>query len=112
MSFQFILTIHVILAFALIVLVLIQHGKGADVGAAFGAGSAGSIFGAAGANSFLYKLTAAIATGFFITSLSLAYLASNKVSVDNSSIIKNSDITKQQLPNTKVKQITDIPITK
>ncbi len=80
MSFQVILIIHVLLALGLVALILMQHGKGADAGAAFGAGSAGSVFGARGANSFLYKLTAGVATGFFLTSLTLAYLATNETS--------------------------------
>ena len=96
MSFQFILTIHVLLAFGLIAIILLQQGKGADAGAAFGSGSAGSVFGASGAGSFLYKLTRGLALGFFVTSLLLAYIASsdNKSieEVDNTSIIKQSDI--------------------
>ncbi len=60
-----------------------QHGKGADAGAAFGAGASGSVFGARGANSFLYKLTASLAFGFFLTSLTLAYLATNETSGDS-----------------------------
>jgi len=80
MSFQLILIIHVLLALGLVALILMQHGKGADAGAAFGAGSAGSVFGARGANSFIYKLTAGVATAFFLTSLTLAYLATNEVS--------------------------------
>lgn len=75
MSFQVVLIIHTLLALGLVALILMQHGKGADAGAAFGAGASGSVFGARGANSFIYKLTASIATGFFITSLTLAYLA-------------------------------------
>ncbi len=75
MSFQVVLVIHMLLAFGLITLILMQHGKGADAGAAFGSGASGSVFGARGANSFVYKLTASIAVGFFITSLTLAYLA-------------------------------------
>lgn len=75
MSFQIILIIHVLLALSLIALVLMQHGKGADAGAAFGAGASGSVFGARGASSFMYKLTASVAIGFFVTSLTLAYLA-------------------------------------
>jgi protein translocase SecG subunit len=66
MSFQIVLIIHMMLAFGLIALILMQHGKGADAGAAFGAGASGSVFGARGANSFMYKLTASIAVGFFI----------------------------------------------
>ena len=78
MSFQIILIIHILLALSLIALVLMQHGKGADAGAAFGAGASGSVFGARGANTFMYKLTASVAIGFFATSLTLAYLATNE----------------------------------
>ena len=72
MTFQIILVVHVLLALGLVGLILIQHGKGADAGAAFGSGAAGSVFGARGAHSFLYKLTAVIAIGFFITSISFS----------------------------------------
>ncbi|MDB4849836.1 preprotein translocase subunit SecG [bacterium] len=78
MTFQIILVVHVLLALGLVGLILIQHGKGADAGAAFGSGAAGSVFGARGAHSFLYKLTAILAIGFFVTSISLAYFASNE----------------------------------
>ena len=83
MSFQIILIIHVLLALGLVALVLMQHGKGADAGAAFGAGASGSVFGARGANSFMYKLTASVAFGFFATSLTLAYLATNENDANN-----------------------------
>ena len=66
--------VHVITAIVLIGLVLIQHGKGADMGAAFGSGSAGSIFGSSGSANFLSRSTAVAATVFFVTSLSLTYL--------------------------------------
>ena len=67
--------IHLFLAIGLVVLVLIQHGKGADMGAAFGSGSSSSVFGSAGAGNFLSRATGIMATLFFITSLSLAYFA-------------------------------------
>jgi len=66
--------VHVITAVVLIGLVLMQHGKGADMGAAFGTGSAGSLFGSSGSANFLSRSTAIAATLFFITSLSLTYL--------------------------------------
>ncbi len=69
--------IHVITAVVLIGLVLIQHGKGADMGAAFGTGSAGSLFGSSGSANFLSRSTAVAATVFFVTSLSLTYLYAN-----------------------------------
>ena len=65
--------VHVLVAIALIALVLLQHGKGADMGAAFGSGSAGSLFGASGSANFLSRSTAVLASLFFLTSLGLAY---------------------------------------
>ena len=73
-----ILTVHVLVALGIIFLVLLQHGKGADMGAAFGSGSSGSLFGATGSANFLSRTTAALAVVFFLTSLGLAYLATNK----------------------------------
>ncbi len=69
--------IHLLLAIALVALVLIQHGKGADMGAAFGSGASATVFGSAGAGNFLSRATAVIATLFFVTSLALAYFAMN-----------------------------------
>ncbi len=65
--------VHVLVAVAVIALVLLQHGKGADMGAAFGSGSAGSLFGATGSANFLSRSTAALASLFFLTSLGLDY---------------------------------------
>ncbi|MBT8130745.1 MAG: preprotein translocase subunit SecG [Gammaproteobacteria bacterium] len=70
---------HVLLSVALITLILIQRGKGAEAGAAFGSGASGTVFGAAGSGSFLTRLTGVLATMFFATSLSLAYLAGKVV---------------------------------
>lgn len=81
--FSIVLTVHVIVGLCVIGLVLMQHGKGADAGAAFGGGgggAAGSIFGASGSANFLSRTTAVLATVFFITSLGLSFLASNKPS--------------------------------
>jgi preprotein translocase subunit SecG len=72
------LIFHVLAAIAIIGLVLVQHGKGADMGAAFGSGSAGSLFGSSGASNFLSKTTAVAATLFFLTSLALTYIGSGK----------------------------------
>ncbi len=66
--------VHVLTAAVLIGLVLMQHGKGADMGAAFGSGSAGSLFGSSGSANFLSRSTAVAATIFFVTSLTLTYL--------------------------------------
>jgi preprotein translocase subunit SecG len=75
------LAIHVLTAVALVVLVLLQQGKGADMGAAFGTGSAGSVFGAAGSANFLSRSTAIAATVFFATSVGLTYYAAKAPSV-------------------------------
>ena len=73
-----ILVFHVLVAVGLIILVLLQQGKGADAGAAFGSGASGTVFGSQGSASFLTRTTAILATLFFITSLSLAYLANQQ----------------------------------
>src|SRR5262249_26759985 len=70
--------LHVLVALAIIGLVLLQHGKGADMGSGFGGGASGSLFGATGSANFLSRTTAILATLFFLTSLGLAYLASNQ----------------------------------
>ncbi len=73
---QLILTVlHLMLAIGLIGLILIQHGRGADAGAAFGSGASSTVFGAQGSGSFLTRSTAIIATLFFLTSMTLAYFA-------------------------------------
>jgi preprotein translocase subunit SecG len=76
MSFLFnlILTIQLLTALGMIGLILVQHGKGADMGAAFGGGSSGSLFGASGSANFLSRTTAVLATVFFVCTLGLAYL--------------------------------------
>lgn len=76
--FSLVLTIHILVALAIVGLVLMQHGKGADMGAAFGSGASGSLFGASGSANFLSRTTAVLATVFFLTSLTLAYVASNQ----------------------------------
>ena len=73
-----ILVFHVLAALAIIGLVLLQHGKGADVGAAFGSGASGSLFGASGSANFLSRATGILALVFFLTSLGLTYLSSRK----------------------------------
>ena len=73
-----IIVAHVLIALGIIGLVLLQHGKGADMGSGFGGGASASLFGATGSANFLSRATAALATVFFITSLGLAYLASEK----------------------------------
>lgn len=76
--FSVVLTVHILVAVAIIGLVLMQHGKGADMGAAFGSGASGSLFGATGSANFLSRTTGVLAAVFFATSLTLAYIGSNK----------------------------------
>ena len=70
------LVLHVLAAMAVCGFVLLQHGKGADMGASFGSGSSGSLFGAAGSANFLSRTTALLATVFFVTSIALTYFGS------------------------------------
>lgn len=72
---NFVLVVHIILAVLMIVLILVQHGKGADAGASFGGGGAATVFGASGSANFLTRLTAILTTLFFVTSISLAVFA-------------------------------------
>jgi preprotein translocase subunit SecG len=78
------LVIHVLLSVTIIGLVLLQRGKGADAGAGFGAGASGTVFGARGSATFFSKLTAVLATAFFVTSLTLAVMASRAPAVPRS----------------------------
>ena len=72
----FLLVLHIGVALSICAFVLLQHGKGADMGAAFGSGSSGSLFGAAGSANFLSRTTAVLAAVFFLSSLGLTYLGS------------------------------------
>ena len=72
------IVVHVVVALAIIGLVLLQHGKGADMGSGFGGGASASLFGATGSANFLSRMTAALATVFFVLSLGLAYFATNR----------------------------------
>ena len=70
--------LHVLIALAIVGLVLLQHGKGADMGSGFGGGASSSLFGATGSANFLSRATAVLATIFFLSSLALAYFATQK----------------------------------
>jgi preprotein translocase subunit SecG len=75
---NFLIVAHVLVALAIIGLVLLQHGKGADMGSGFGGGASGSLFGATGSANFLSRTTAVLAAIFFLLSLALAYVATKK----------------------------------
>jgi len=95
------LVVHVLLSLAIIGLVLLQRGKGAEAGAALGGGggggASGSVFGAKGASNFLSRSTAILATAFFISSLTLAYMASSNHVTD--SVIEESVVTESVQPS-------------
>jgi preprotein translocase subunit SecG len=90
------LVLHVLAALGIIGLVLLQHGKGADVGAAFGSGSAGSVFGAAGSANFLSRATAILALVFFLTSMSLTYFTTRKA--DTEGVMGGANVPAQTVP--------------
>jgi preprotein translocase subunit SecG len=85
--------VQVLVAVALIGLVLIQHGKGADAGAAFGSGASGTVFGARGAANFLTRTTAWLAAAFFASSLGLAYLVNDRSGRTGGSVTDNIEAT-------------------
>ena len=102
-----IVVIHVIVAIAIIGLVLLQQGKGADAGASFGAGASQTVFGSSGSGNFLVQTTTVLATIFFVTSLSLAIFAKNQagVGVATGLPVVNQDI----LEETTASNQSDIP---
>jgi preprotein translocase subunit SecG len=93
----FILAVHVLLAFMIIGLVLLQRGKGAEAGAGFGSGASGTVFGARGTSTLFSKLTAVFAALFFVTSLSLAYLGTRSPGESNS-VLERAVLTAPQSP--------------
>ena len=74
-------------------LILVQHGKGADMGAAFGSGGSGSLFGASGSANFLSRTTAVLATVFFASTLMLAYFGSSRPAASSGSVLENAALT-------------------
>ena len=95
--FSLLLTVHILVGLSVIGLVLLQHGKGADMGAAFGSGASGSLFGASGSANFLSRTTAILAAVFFLTSLGLTYVASSKPKASGS--VMDTVKTEQTAPS-------------
>jgi preprotein translocase subunit SecG len=102
------IVLHVLVALAIIGLVLLQHGKGADMGSGFGGGASGSLFGATGSANFLSRTTAVLAALFFILSLALAYTATRKPAEEGGGVI---DVIRQQqqVPAPAQKPAADVP---
>lgn len=90
--------LHVLIALAIVGLVLLQHGKGADMGSGFGGGASASLFGATGSANFLSRATAVLATLFFVSSLALAYLATQKPQEGGSVVDRAPAVEKKAEP--------------
>ncbi len=115
--------IHLLLGLGLIGLILIQHGKGADMGAAFGSGASATVFGARGSGSFLSRTTALLATLFFLTSMALGYFAmqtSEQKSLMEDyvpapmteSAMPPSDIPAAPIPESAPEAASEVPVAK
>ena len=107
-----VLSVHTVIALLIIALVLLQKGKGAEAGAAFGSGASDTVFGAKGSSNFFSRATAILATAFFVSSLSLAYLSSQQADVPDSLletvVIETNDISNQEAPNEESNMDTSI----
>ena len=107
-----VLITHTLIALGIIALVLLQRGKGADAGAAFGAGASGTVFGARGSGSFFSRATAVLATAFFASSLTLAYLSSQR-SVAPDSLLEGAPVVETAVDEAPVVDdempISDMP---
>ncbi|MDD2923830.1 preprotein translocase subunit SecG [Rhodoferax sp.] len=86
------LAVQMIAAVAMVGLILVQHGKGADMGAAFGSGGSGSLFGASGSANFLSRTTAVLATIFFVSTLMLAYFGAARPAPSSNSVLENAAV--------------------
>lgn len=115
--FQVLIVFHVLLAIGIVVFVLLQQGKGAEMGAAFGSGASGTVFGAQGSASFLSRTTAVLAALFFITSLSLAYFSDfqSGKKKDIIDVLKSGEVppvpqAQEPVPATSDMPVTDAPV--
>ena len=120
------LVAQVLLALCLIGLILVQHGKGADAGAAFGSGASSTVFGSQGSGNFLTRSTAILAFTFLVNSLALAYIANERVRTTGTSVMESSVMEQpepaemmtpvQEQPSSVISEIpaepeeTDIPL--
>ena len=111
---KLVLVVHILAALGVIGLVLLQHGKGADMGASFGSGASGSLFGVTGSSNFMSRATAVFVLIFFSTSLTLAYLSSHKTG--SGSVIKAittpSNAAIKTLPPVKPADTVNVPAAK
>ena len=103
-----VLIAHTLIALLIIVLVLLQRGKGADAGAAFGAGASGTVFGARGSSNFFSRATAVSATLFFVSSLALAYLSS-QAKDEPTSLLEGAPVV-EEVPETPPELSEETPV--
>ena len=103
------IVLHVLVALAIIALVLLQHGKGADMGSGFGGGASGSLFGATGSANFLSRTTAVLAAVFFVLSLALAYTATRRPAEEGGGVIDVIRNKQSQVPAPSQKPAADVP---
>ena len=96
LTFSVLLAVQILSSLAIITLVLLQQGKGADMGSAFGSGSAGSLFGATGAANFLSRATKWAAVVFFVTTIGLAYVANRGLTGQDTGLMQN--FTQEKAP--------------
>jgi len=109
-----VVVVHVIVAIAIVGLVLLQQGKGADAGASFGSGSSQTVFGASGSGNFLVRATTIAATLFFATSLTLAIFAKDQAGLaapGSAPIVNPELLTAPQAPASDVPQLDAAPVT-
>jgi preprotein translocase subunit SecG len=110
-----VLMVHTLIALLIIVLVLLQRGKGADAGAAFGSGASGTVFGARGSSNFFSRATAVLATAFFVSSLALAYMSSQHAGAPDSLLENAPAVTPEPAPEEapagteEAPQLPDLP---
>jgi preprotein translocase subunit SecG len=104
------LVLQVLVAISLIGLILIQHGKGADAGAAFGSGSSNTVFGSQGSGNFLTKTTAILAFVFLANSLGLAYISNQRIQSSNTSLMDDATVIIEQAAEPTSSVINQIPI--
>ena len=111
MLYNVLLIVQIVVSVGIIVLVLMQQGKGADAGAAFGSGASGTVFGSRGSANFLSRATAILATVFFLNSISLAFLASGRT-IESVSIMDSAAPTaiQAEIPAAPAAPVGDVPV--
>lgn len=108
MLYNILLIVQIVVSAAMIVLILMQHGKGADAGAAFGSGASGTVFGSRGSGNFLSRTTAILATIFFVNCIALAWIVSNRITTPTS-IMDSALPASTSAPKVEVPVNSEVP---